>query len=109
MKKGESFFFKVYLFLRESMHEWWGGGGRERGRQNLKQAPGSKLSAQSLMQGSNPRATRCDLSQSWLLNRLSHPDAPKKGESFTDVCVYGGVCVCVCVRARARVCARRLE
>ena len=33
-------------------------GGAERGRQNPKQAPGSKLSAQSLMWGSNPWTVR---------------------------------------------------
>ena len=32
--------------------------GRERETQNLKQAPGSELSAQSWMQGSNPHAMR---------------------------------------------------
>ena len=31
---------------------------RERERQNPKQAPGSELSAQSLMRGSNPRTVR---------------------------------------------------
>ena len=43
------FFFNVYLFLRqrETEHEW--GRVRERETQNLKQAPGSELSAQSLM------------------------------------------------------------
>ena len=36
---------------RETEYKW--GRGRERGRQNLKQAPGSELSAQSLAWGSN--------------------------------------------------------
>ena len=47
------FFFNVYLFLRqrETQHEQ--GRGRERGRQNVKQAPGSELSAQSPTRGSN--------------------------------------------------------
>ena len=36
------FFCNVYLFLRETEHER--GKGRERGPQNLKQAPGSELS-----------------------------------------------------------------
>ena len=45
-------FFLIFIYFlrdRETEHEW------ERGRetQNLKQAPGSELSAQSLMQGSN--------------------------------------------------------
>ena len=34
------------------------GAERDREIQNLKQAPGSKVSAQSLMQGSNPQTTR---------------------------------------------------
>ena len=52
--------------------------GTDKGRepQNPKQAPGSELSAQSLTRGSNSRAH--DLSQSQMLNQLSHPGAPKK-------------------------------
>ena len=42
---------------RESTHEQ-GREQRERGRQNLKQVPGSELSAQSLMWGSNSRTVR---------------------------------------------------
>ena len=55
------YFFNVYLFLREREREREresmsrGGAERERETQNLKQAPGSELSAQSLMQGSNPQ------------------------------------------------------
>ena len=41
---------------RETACEW--GRGRERGRQNLKQAPGSELSAQSLMWGLNSQTER---------------------------------------------------
>ena len=45
--------FLMFLFIfdieRETEHEW--GRGRERGRQNPKQAPGSDLSAQSPMAG----------------------------------------------------------
>ena len=53
-------FFNVYLFLRErereSERESRGGAERERERktQNLKQAPGSELSALSLTWDSNP-------------------------------------------------------
>ena len=51
--KREVFLFNVYLFLRErereSEHKW--GRGRERETQNLKQAPGSELSAQSPTHG----------------------------------------------------------
>ena len=50
------YFFNVYLFLREreteTESEW--GRSRERGRQNLKQTPGSEVSAQSLAWGLNP-------------------------------------------------------
>ena len=51
-------FFNVYLFLRqrETEHEW--GRVRERETQNLKQAPGSELPAQSPTRGSNSRTVR---------------------------------------------------
>ena len=56
------FFFNVCLFLREREREreteWEQGRGRERETQNLKQAPGSELSAQSPTWGSNPGAVR---------------------------------------------------
>ena len=45
----------VYFGERESES----GGGAEKGRQNLKQAPGSELSAQNLMRGSN--STSCEI------------------------------------------------
>ena len=49
-----SFFFNVYLFLRERARQSANGEGqRERETQNLKQALGSELSAQSPMRGSN--------------------------------------------------------
>ena len=51
------YFFNVYLFWdRETEHEW--GRVRERETQNLKQAPGSELSAQSLAWGSNSWTAR---------------------------------------------------
>ena len=40
---------------RETKHEW---GERERETQNPKQSPGSELSAQSPMQGSNSQTVR---------------------------------------------------
>ena len=46
-------FFKVYLFF-ERQRQNVNGGGAESEPQNLKQAPGSELLTQSLMQGSNP-------------------------------------------------------
>ena len=68
------FFFNVYSFLRG--RAWAGEGQRERETQNPKQAPGSELSAQSLMRGSNSRTWDHDLSRSQTLNRPSHPGAP---------------------------------
>ena len=51
------FFFNFFnLFLRELEHKWRRS--RERETQNLKQTPGSELSAQSLMWGSNPQTVR---------------------------------------------------
>ena len=53
---------KVYLFLRErereTEHEQGRSRERQRETQNPKQPPGSELSAQSLMQGSNPQMSR---------------------------------------------------
>ena len=46
-------------------------GQRERETQNLKQAPGSELSAKSPTRGLNPRTAILDLSQSRQLNRLT--------------------------------------
>ena len=62
-KKWHRDFFNVFIF------DWGGAGGEsmcmslevaetEKETQNLKQAPVSELSAQSLMQGSNSRAMR---------------------------------------------------
>ena len=53
-----NFFFNMYSFLRqrETEHEW--GRVRERETQNLKQAPGSELSAQSPKRDWNSRAAR---------------------------------------------------
>ena len=51
-------FFNVYLFLRQRETEHEQGRVRERETQNLKQALGSELSAQSPTQGSNSRALR---------------------------------------------------
>ena len=57
-------FLNVYSLLRErdrerereTTHEW--GKGREIETQNLKQVPGSKMSAENLTQGSNSRVVR---------------------------------------------------
>ena len=82
-------FLLIDLFiLRETETEHELGRGRERERergreiQNLKQVPGSELSAQT--QGGAGTQTRThepgdhDLSQSQVANRLSHTGAPKK-------------------------------
>ena len=50
------FYFYIYLFLRDRVLA--GEGQRQRETQNVKQAPGSELSAQSPMQGLNPRTVR---------------------------------------------------
>ena len=44
---------------RETEHEW--GRGRKRETQNPKQAPGSKLSTQSPLRGSNPQTVDCEI------------------------------------------------
>ena len=48
----------MYLLLRDRDRAWAGEGQRERETQNVKQAPGSELSAQSPMWGLNSRAVR---------------------------------------------------
>ena len=47
----------IFERQRETEHKW-GEGQREKETQNPKEAPGSELSAQSLMQGSNSRTVR---------------------------------------------------
>ena len=50
--------FNVYLFSRQKVRVQVEEGQRERETQNLKQAPGSELSAQSPTRGSNPQTAR---------------------------------------------------
>ena len=50
--------FNVYLFLRERERERVGEGQRQRETRNLKQAPGSKPSAQRPKWGLNPQTVR---------------------------------------------------
>ena len=52
------FFFSVYSLLRERERAQVGERQRERETQNPKQAPGSELSPQNPMQGSNSRTER---------------------------------------------------
>ena len=53
-------FFKLFLMsiLGERNRSWAGEGQNEQETQNLKQTPGSELSAQSLMQGSISQTAR---------------------------------------------------
>ena len=50
--------FLMLIFERKRQSASRGGAERERETQNSKQAPGSELSAQNPMQGSNPWAVR---------------------------------------------------
>ena len=59
--------------MRETEHEQ--GRGRERGRQNPKQGPGTELSAQSRTRGWNSQTTDHDLGASGRLNQPSHRGA----------------------------------
>ena len=74
-----NFFFNVCLliyFEGERDRVWVGEGQRERVTQNLKQASGSKLSAQSPTCGSNSQTTRSWPLAKSTLNLLSHPSVP---------------------------------
>ena len=71
-------FYVLFIFERERERWCVGEGQRERETQNPKQAPGSELSAQSPVRGSNSEARPWahDLSWSQTPNRPSHPGAP---------------------------------
>ena len=74
-----SFLKFLSLFLREKERQRVRGRGAERGRQNPKQDPDSKLSAQIPMWGLNSQMGdhgHWPSWPSWRLNRLSHPGAP---------------------------------
>ena len=73
------FFFNVCLFVRRDRVQA-GEGQRERETQNLKQAPGSELSAQSPTRGLN--SWDHDLSRSRMFNLLSYPGAPRSIRYF---------------------------
>ena len=68
----------VFFFQKERDKQRASGvGQRERETQDPKQAPGAELSAQSPTWDSNSQTVRDhDLSQSRMLNQLSHPGAP---------------------------------
>ena len=67
------FFLTFINFLRDRVRV--GEGQRERETQNLKQAPGFELSAQSLRWGSNSQTARSWPELKWDTYRLSHPGA----------------------------------
>ena len=69
------FFHCLFIFerQRDTEHEW--GRGRERETQNLKQAPGSELTAPEPDVGLEPTNWDHDPSRSQMLNWLSHPGA----------------------------------
>ena len=48
----------MFIYFEREREREGGEGQRERETQNPKQVPGSELSAQSLMRGSNPQAVR---------------------------------------------------
>ena len=60
--------FLMFIFETETDRAQVGEEQREREIQKPKQAPGSELSAQSLIQGSNPQMWDHDLSQSLVLS-----------------------------------------
>ena len=66
----------LFIFETERDRAWAGEGQRDRETQNPKQAPGSKLSAQSPTQGQTHKLGDHDLSWSQTFNRLSHPGVP---------------------------------
>ena len=77
-----SLFFLIFIFESKAECEWGRGVGRD--TQNLKQALGSKLSAQSLMRGLNSQTVNHDLSRSQMLNQLSHPGTPSVSFNIVD-------------------------
>ena len=70
------FFLSLFIFEKETETERKRGRGRERGRNNLKQAPGSELSAQSLTWAQTHEPQDHDLSPTRSLNPLTYPGAP---------------------------------
>ena len=70
------FFFNVFIYFWDRDRAWAAEGQREREMQNLKQAPGSELSAQIPTWGSNPQTTRSwpePKSDAQLTERPRHP------------------------------------
>ena len=65
----------MFIFGKESVQV--GEGQRKKETKNLKQAPGSELSAQSQRGAQTHDLWGHGLSQSWTLNWLSHSGTPK--------------------------------
>ena len=79
-------FFKFYLFLRE--RAWVGERQGERETQNLKQAPGAELSAQSPMRGSNSQTVRSRPEPKSDTQPTEPPRRPCFLELFFHVIIY---------------------
>ena len=75
-------FFKIYLRETETEHERGRGRERERETQNPKQDPGSGCQHRAQRGAQTHKPRDHDVSQSWMLNRLSHPGAPGIGPFF---------------------------
>ena len=76
IKMGNTCFMVFLMFIFERDRDRMQVGEGQRGRQSQKQAPGSKLSAQSPRGAWTHELWDHDLSWSQTLNRLSHPGAP---------------------------------
>ena len=70
------FYYLIFIYFGDTGRVQAGERQRERETQNLKQAPGSKLSAQSPTWGSNPRTMRSWPEPKSVFNRWSHPGTP---------------------------------
>ena len=72
-----SFFFNVYLFLRQIETGRELGRGRERGRYRIRSRTQALSRQRRARCGAQTYSRRDhDLSRSWMLNRLSHPGVP---------------------------------
>ena len=83
-----NFFFYVYLILRDWDRTHVGEGQRERETENLKQAPGSELSAQRPTPGSNPRTMR-----SWPEPKLAAYSTEPSRRPYVDFWMLNQCCI----------------
>ena len=78
-----NYFFDVYLFIFEREKAQAGKGGeRERKRQNPRQAPGSELSAQSPMWGSNSQTVESCMTWAEVKDTLTKPPRRPSNKVF---------------------------